>query len=82
MTNMTQEKFHEVMDALPDNMSASELCALTLSIYDAYIQDVPEIISELIAVIYTFGRSHGMSDHIISMGLRMTADGFDPKTKH
>lgn len=80
--NLTDAHMDAIMSALPDDMDEAELCALTLSIYDAYIQDVPEVISELIALIYTFCRSHGMSDHIISMGLRMTADAFDPKTKH
>lgn len=82
MTSMTKDKLEEIMNTLPDNMSEGELCALTLTIYSTYIKDTASIISELVATIYTFASSRGISDELIGIGLRMSADGFDKKKKH
>ena len=82
MTSITKDKLEEIMKTLPDNMSEQELCALTLIIYSTYIKDTASIISELVATIYTFARSHGISDKVIGIGLRMSADSFDKKKKH
>ncbi len=82
--NMTDEHMDAVMSALPDEMDVSELCALTLTIHSAYLDDTADIMSALISAIYTFGACRGMSDEKISMGLRWTADLHDEnlKTKH
>jgi len=84
--NMTQEHVDAVMDALPDELSERELCALTLTIYNAFLDDPVEVTSELIAAIYTYGESRGISTDKISFALRLTADAHDEKqrkqTKH
>lgn len=72
--NMTDEQLDEIMDAMPDEMSEAELCALTLTIFSAYCESEAEIIPALIATIYTFGMSQGLSRKTISAGLRNTAD--------
>jgi hypothetical protein len=75
--NMTDAHLTAVMEALPDEMDEAELCALTLTIYSAYQEDPREIISSLIAAIYTYGDTKGISKDRISLGLRMTADLHD-----
>jgi hypothetical protein len=75
-SNMTEAHLDAVMDALPDEMSEAELCALTLTIYSAYLDDMPSVISSLIAAIYTYGETRGLSAEAISFGLRMTADTY------
>ena len=75
--NMTDAHLQAVMDALPDELSEAELCALTLTLYSAFIDDTPKIIHELITAIYCFGESNGMSQKTISLSLRMTADMYD-----
>jgi len=82
--NMTDEHMDAVMSALPDEMDVSELCALTLTIHSAYLDDTAEIMSALISAIYTYGACRGMSSKTVSAGLRMSADLHDenPKTKH
>jgi hypothetical protein len=75
--NMTDAHLTAVIDALPDEMDEAELCALTLTIYSAFIDDPAQIISELLTAIYCFGESRGMSQKTISLGLRMTADLHD-----
>jgi len=79
--NMTQEHLDAVMDALPDELSEGELCALTLTIYSAFIDDPAEITSELITAIYTYGESKGISRDRISLGLRLTADMHDEQQR-
>ena len=72
--NMTPEKLDEIMASLPDNMDEGEICALTLTIHNAYIDEPAEIINNLIATIYSYGMSIGISYPSISEGLRRTAD--------
>lgn len=79
--NMTQEHVDAVMDALPDELSEGELCALTLTIYSAFIDDPAEITSELITSIYIYGESRGISRDRISLGLRLTADMYDEQQR-
>jgi len=74
---MTEELLGEVFKTLPDKMDNGELCALTLSIYSAYIDDPTKIMGELINTIYTFGISTGLSKSTVSQGLRMMADLHD-----
>ena len=79
-SNMTDAHIDALMDVLPDEMSEAELCALTLTIYSAYLDDAAGVISSLIAAIYTYGEANGLSAEAISSGLRMTAalhDGRD-----
>jgi len=86
--NMTDKHLDAVMAALPDNMEEEELCALTLTIYAAYQADPAEVMSYLIAAIYTYGQTRGMSRKTVSAGLRLMADvmadAHDPKpeTQH
>jgi len=77
--NMTPEKLEEIMATLPGNMDEGELCALTLTIHNAYMDSASEIIANLIATIYTFGTSVGLSHESISEGLRQTVDIHDEK---
>ena len=72
--NMTPEKLDEIMSTLPENMDEGELCALTLTIHNAYMDSPSDIITNLIATIYSFGMSIGLSHNSISEGLRHTAD--------
>ena len=84
-TNMTDAQLDAIMDALPDEMSEAELCALTLTMFSAYCEKGADIIPALLATIYTFGLSIGMSREAISRGLRVTADLNDtdkPATRH
>ena len=79
--NMTQEHLDAVMDALPDELSVGELCALTLTIYNAFLDDPVEVTSELITSIYIYGESRGISSDRISLGLRLTADMHDEQQR-
>ena len=81
MTNMTKEHLQAVMDALPDKMDEGELCALTVTVYSAYVNDPAEVILSLIAAIYTYGACRGMSRKTVSAGLRMSADLDDENLK-
>jgi hypothetical protein len=76
---MTDAHLQAVMDALPDELSEAELCALTMTLYSAFIDDTPKIIHELITAIYCLGESNGMSQKKISLILRMAADMHDAK---
>jgi len=75
--NMTDDQIGAVMDALPDEMSEAELCALTLTIYSAYLNDAAGVISSLIAAIYTYGEANGIDGKTISFGLRRMAEMYD-----
>jgi hypothetical protein len=77
--NMTDVHLAAVMKALPDELDEAELCALTLTLYSAFIDDTPKIIHELIIAIYCFGESRGISSDKVSLGLRRTADMYDAK---
>jgi hypothetical protein len=77
--NMTDAHLTAVIDALPDEMDEAELCALTLTIYSAFIDDPAQIISELLTAIYCFGESRGMSQKTISLGLRLSVDMHEAK---
>lgn len=79
--NMTEKHLDAVMAALPDNMDEGELCALTLTVYSAYVDDPADVISSLIATVYTYGLSRGMSRETMSAGLRMSADLHDKNLK-
>ena len=84
-TNMTDAQLDAIMLALPDNMSEAELCALTLTMFSAYCEKQADIIPALIAAIYTYGMSTGLSREAISRGLRVTAnlnDTSQPETRH
>jgi hypothetical protein len=74
--NMTDAHLDALMDVLPDEMSEAELCALTLTIYSAYLDDAAGVISSLIVAIYTYGETRGLSAEAISFGLRRTADTY------
>ena len=80
--NMTPEKLDEIMSTLPENMDEAELCALTLTIHDAYMDSPSEVITQLIATIYSFGMSVGFSYETISAGLRHTVDIYDEEHKN
>jgi hypothetical protein len=72
--NITSEKLDEIMSTLPEKMEEAEISALTLTIHNAYLEEPAEIINNLIATIYSYGMSIGISYPSISEGLRRTAD--------
>ena len=80
--NMTPEKLDEIMATLPENMDEGEICALTLTIHNAYMDGPGEIIHNLITTIYSYGLSIGLSYETISAGLRHTADIYDEDHKN
>ena len=80
--NMTEETLDAVFNVLPEKMDDGELCALTLSIYSAYIDDESKIMGELVTLLYTFGISTGLSKAVISKGLRKMADLYGEETVH
>lgn len=73
-TNITDARLDAIMEALPDEMDEAELCALTLTMFSAYCEREADIIPQLIATIYTYGMSTGLSRETISRGLRATAN--------
>jgi hypothetical protein len=77
--NMTNAHLQAVINALPDELDEAELCALTMTLYSAFIDDPAQIISELLTAIYCFGESRGMSQKTISLGLRLSVDMRDAK---
>jgi hypothetical protein len=77
--NMTDVHLQAVMDALPDELSETELCALTLTIYSAFMDHHAAIISELVTAIYCVGEARGMSRSNISRALREMAALWDAK---
>lgn len=80
--NMTSEKLDEIMATLPPNMEEGEICALTLTIHNAYMDDPGIIIANLISTIYSFGLSIGLSYDAVSAGLRHTADMYEEDHKN
>ena len=80
--NMTEETLDAVFNVLPEKMDDGELCALTLAIYSAYIDDESKIMGELVTLLYTFGSSMGLSKAAISKGLRKMADLYGEETVH
>ena len=83
-TNMTDARLEAIMDSLPEELDEAELCALTLTMLCAYCDSEADVIPALIAMIYSYGMSKGLSRKTISLGLRMTADMHDtkPETQH
>ncbi len=79
--NMTEKHLADVMAALPNKMDEGELCALTVAVYSAYVNDPAEVMSSLIAAVYTYGACRGMSSKTVSAGLRMSADLHDENLK-
>lgn len=80
--NMTQEKLDEIMATMPPKMEESEVCALTLTIYRAYMDNPGSIIANLISTIYSLGLSIGLDYEVISAGLRHTADMYEEDHKN
>jgi transcriptional antiterminator len=72
--NMTEKHLKNIFKALPKEMDEGEISALTLTIHDAYLDEPAELINNLIATIYSYGMSVGISHLSISEGLRRTAD--------
>jgi hypothetical protein len=80
--NLTDEHMEAVMNALPEEMSDAELCALVLTMYCAFVDDTPSIMGSLVSAIYCLGETRGMTRATVSKGLRMMADLHDkPQTK-
>ena len=75
--NMTQKHLDAVFEALPENLTEGELCALTLTIHNAFFEKPQEIITNLISTIYVYGASKGIPNSVISEGLRGTARIYD-----
>lgn len=79
---MTPEKLDEIMATLPENMDEGEICALTLTIHNAYMDNPGKIINNLLTTVYSYGLSIGLSYETISAGLRHTADIYDEEHKN
>jgi hypothetical protein len=75
--SMTDAHLTTLIKTLPDELDEAELCALTLTIYSAYMDEPAEIITNLIATIYSYGMSVGISHGSISEGLRRSASLHD-----
>jgi hypothetical protein len=71
--NMTKETLAAIMDALPEEMTAAELTALTLLVHESFLSTPQEVIANLIATIYSYGRAKGISNSAISAGLKVSA---------
>jgi hypothetical protein len=71
--NMTKETLSAIMDALPEEMTAAEITALTLLVHERFLSTPQEIIANLIAAIYSYGQVNGISKSAISVGLRASA---------
>lgn len=54
------------MDAMPDEMTEGELCALTLTLHAVYMQKPSEISSNLIAAVVTHAISQGLGHAAIA----------------
>jgi len=80
--NMTPEKLDEIMATLPENMDEGEICALTLTIHNAYMDNPGKIINNLLTTVYSFGLSIGLSYDAVSAGLRHTADMYEEDHKN
>jgi hypothetical protein len=76
---MTDVHLAAVMSALPDDLNEGELCALTLTIYSAFIDNHSAIISELVTAIYCVGEVNGISRSNISRALREIAALWDAR---
>jgi len=79
---MTPEKLDEIMATLPENMDEGEICALTLTIHNAYMDNPGKIINNLLTTVYSFGLSIGLSYDAVSAGLRHTADMYEEDHKN
>lgn len=83
---MTQKNLEDIFDALPEKMDAEEVSALTLTIHSAFIKNPREIITNLVASIYTYAQTQRIPYESISEGLRASADVYDEmcskKAKH
>jgi hypothetical protein len=71
--NMTKETLKAIMDALPEEMTAAELTALTLLVHESFLSTPLEVITNLIAAIYSYGQVNGIPNSTISVGLRASA---------
>jgi hypothetical protein len=76
-SNMTDAHLDALMDVLPDEMSEAELCALTLTIYSAFIGDPAVVVPSLVSAIYTYAGATGTSKQEVSRYLR--AVGWDQR---
>jgi hypothetical protein len=70
---MTKETLSAIMDALPEEMTAAEITALTLLVHESFLSTPVEVIANLVATIYSYGQVNGISNSTISVGLRASA---------
>jgi ADP-dependent phosphofructokinase/glucokinase len=85
-TNINEENLKDIMDAMPDEMTSGELCALTLTMHMAYMQKPSEIAKNLIVTIATHAMSQGLTNPEIAKVFNMAAASYlDPspnQTEH
>lgn len=80
-TNMTAKHLEAIMDAMPDEMTEGELCALTLTLHAAYMRKPSEVSSNLIAAVVTHAMSQGLTNAEIAKVFAMAALSYhDPHT--
>ena len=64
--NMTEAHLKAVMEAMPEEMSEGELCALTLTTYAAYIDKPSEILKNLILTTASYAMSQGLTHALVA----------------
>lgn len=79
--SVSEEEFEAIMDAMPERMDDSEVCAMILSIMTAYIDSDTKIMSLLLSAVYTYAAAIGVPREKVSASLRRVADEHDRKQK-
>ena len=78
--NMTPEHLKAILDAMPDEMTEGELCALTLTIHAAYMRKPAQVANNLIATVATHAMSQGLTNSDIATVFNMAARSYlDPR---
>ena len=79
-TNINEDNLKAIMDAMPDEMSEEELCALTLTMHMAYMKKSSEIAKNLIVTIATHAMSQGLTNPEIAKVFNMAVASYlDPR---
>lgn len=64
--NMTEAHLKAVFDAMPEEMSEGELCALTLTTYTTYMDKPSEILKNLIITTASYAMSQGLTRVLVA----------------
>lgn len=84
--NMTQKNLKAILDAMPDEMTDGEICALTLTIHTAYMRSPSAISGNLISAVVTHAMSQGLRNdeiaEVFSVAARAYRDPSTAETEH